>query len=364
MPTLSLAGTFVATGNMTHPREDDTATLLPDGRVLIAGGYDLVDGPDAFHYLASAELYDPSTHKFTRTGSMDIPRSGAAATLLADGRVLIVGGEGCKDPARCTERDWTNGDWPGSVGLKSAELYDPTTGRFTLTGSMSEPSDSPSATLLPDGRVLVVDGGDNVVEAYNPTTGKFARVGTLSHPNGGAVALLPSGKVFVFENNLPGPGAEVFDPSTGLSSSIRSVALGDESQDQAATAISLEDGRVLAWVVAFNANVSYLYTYDPATNALTEEGSIDAPAGWVPSGAVLLRDGRVLFAGGSVDSAGVITGTDLAGVYDPATGFHLLDSKMATTPDGQTMTTLADGTVLIAGGDNGDILNSAEIFEP
>jgi hypothetical protein len=362
MPTLSLAGSFVPTGNMTHARMDATATLLPDGKVLIAGGVDAIGIP-VFQYLASAELYDPLTRKFTRTGSMKTARSNAAATLLADGRVLIVGGDGCKDPARCTMSDWA-----GSISLKSAELYDPTTGRFTLTGSMSKPRDDARATLLPDGRVLVIDRNDKVVEAYNPTTGKFTRVGILSNQYRGVVAaLLRSGKVLVVGDGLPGLGAELFDPSTGSSSSIPVPTPGDPSQAQVGTATLLKNGRVLVWVFDFNALVNYLYTYDPATDAFAEAGSFESPTGWDPDSAVLLRDGRILFAGGTIQNSGGVGGygfADSVGLYDPASGFHLLDSKMTQALGGQSMTSLSDGTVLIAGGDDGDILASAELFRP
>src|SRR6185436_15216039 len=109
-------GTFTATGSMTAPRYLHTATLLADGRVLIAGGDGSLNAP------SSAELYDPRTGRFTATGNMITPRSGHTATLLPDGRVLIAGGR-------------TNANQFDA--LSSAELYDPRTGAFSATGAMS-----------------------------------------------------------------------------------------------------------------------------------------------------------------------------------------------------------------------------------
>jgi len=136
---------------------------------------------------------------------------------------------------------------------------------------------------------------------------------------------------------------------------------------QVGTAIVVKDGRVLVWAWDLHALVNYLFTYDPATDAFAEAGSFDSPAGWAPDSAVLLRDGRILFAGGAIvakDGVGGSRDSDSAGLYDPASGFHLLDSKMTQALGGQTMTTLLDGTVLIAGGGDGDILSSAELFKP
>jgi hypothetical protein len=124
---------------MVTPRTDFTATLLPDGKVLVAGG--LHSGVQAAAAeLAAAELYDPGSGSWTATASLVTPRTGHAATLLPDGKVLVAGGYG------------------GNGALASAELYDPGSGSWTAAGSMVTPRQSHTATLLPDGKVLVAGG--------------------------------------------------------------------------------------------------------------------------------------------------------------------------------------------------------------
>ena len=125
------AGTFTATGKMTWPRFRDTATLLTNGKVLVAGrGH-------------TAELYDPSTGTFTPTGNMITPRAfGASAILLPDGKVLFAGGT-------------IGSNSPGETITARAELYDPSTGIFVATGSMATAKRCPAAVLLPNGNVLV-----------------------------------------------------------------------------------------------------------------------------------------------------------------------------------------------------------------
>ena len=137
-------------------RQIHTATLLADGRVLVAGGYDANDAA-----LASAELYDPKTGTFSPTGSMATARGRHTATLLSDGRVLIAGG----GPA-----SWTG----AGAYLASAELYDPKTGTFSPTGSMATARDGHTATLLADGRVLIAGGDD--------ADGHGARLGRAVRP--------------------------------------------------------------------------------------------------------------------------------------------------------------------------------------
>jgi Kelch motif len=130
-------GAFIATGSMVHPRLSHTATLLNDGRVLITGGFTYPAGNEP---LRQAELYDPATGTFSPTGSMSIARSWATATLLPDGRVLIAGGYESRD-------------------LATAEIYDPATETFSATGNMAAARRGHSATLLSNGRVLINGGG-------------------------------------------------------------------------------------------------------------------------------------------------------------------------------------------------------------
>jgi hypothetical protein len=194
--------TFSPTGSLNEPRADQTATLLRDGRVLIFGGV----GPGT-RFLASAELYDPATGRFTPTGSISGARESNTATLLQDGRVLVTGGH--------------RGRHESMVIYSSADLYDPNTGRFTPTGSMTIPRHKHDAVALADGRVLVMGGDDasdqtafHSAEIYDPKTGRFSPTGDMKEARYkflGTSLLVAGGKVVV-SSGAPSP--EVFDPST------------------------------------------------------------------------------------------------------------------------------------------------------
>jgi hypothetical protein len=135
---------------MAGARVAHAATRLNDGRVLVIGGTDNSSCGLSCTGLASAELYDPATGEFSPTGSMSDPGMSGTATLLSDGRVLVAGGRSTSGP------------------LAGAELYDPATGRFSRTGSLVTARDEDTATPLPDGRVLIAGGSPTSAELYQP----------------------------------------------------------------------------------------------------------------------------------------------------------------------------------------------------
>jgi len=203
------ANTFTATGNLVIERAGNTATLLADGRVLIVGGEDRQENK-----IASGEIYDPSTGKFTQTGSMADARAAHTATALKDGRVLIVGG--------------SSGHYPSQNVYRSAELFDPATGKFSSAGQMSVGRHKHAAILLRSGKVLIVGGSDNrdwhgeyaSAEIFDPVSATFTTTGAMSTPRfklPAAVALLPNGRVLVAGG---GPSAELYDETTGTFSKV------------------------------------------------------------------------------------------------------------------------------------------------
>jgi WD40 repeat protein len=133
---------------MFDTRYMHTATLLADGRVLMVGGYDSSDDP-----VTSAEVFDPVTRQFSTSGSLQTPAACQGASLLRDGRVLFTGG---------MDVDGYN--------LDTAELWDPATGEFARVGPMGHLHGCHTATLLPDGSVLIAGGvSDRSSERYVPS---------------------------------------------------------------------------------------------------------------------------------------------------------------------------------------------------
>ncbi len=355
-PTAALTPTSGPTGQMTIGRGIHTATLLADGRVLIAGGF--ATGQVA---LGSAELYDPRTGTFSRTGSLTTPRAQHSATLLADGRVLIAGG--------------SNGNGAGGP-LASAEVYDPKTGTFTATGPMTDGRAWHTATLLADGRVLVT-GGDGAsaplasAEIFDPKSGTFTATGSMAF--GGALetaTLLSDGRVLVAGGGSSASGlcfasAEIFDPKTGTFSPTASMA----NPRCGHTATLLGDGRVLMTTGTFNwvgdSWQSSAEIFDPKTGKFSPTGSMaHAPA---KQTAALLADGRVLIAGGNEIGDQSLASAEL---YDPKTGTFGPTGSMADARTLHTATVLADGRVLVTGGDAigfyfaGPFFASAEVYDP
>jgi hypothetical protein len=174
----STAGTWSPSGSMTDARNLHTATVLQDGRVLVAGG--LGSAP-----LASAEIYDPASKAWTTTGSLATARYRHTATLLSSGKVLVAGGFGT------------------AGALSSAELYDPTTGAWTTTGSLAAAREGHTATLLASGKVLAAGGDDGTTplasaELFDPAAGTWSSTGNLLTARRDHTAtLLASGNVLI-----------------------------------------------------------------------------------------------------------------------------------------------------------------------
>jgi hypothetical protein len=250
-------------------RVNHTATRLLDGRVLVAGGCGGFD-PNSGDCLplASAELYNPTLGTWSLTGSTSVGRFGFTATLLLDGRVLVAGG--------------------GPNGT-SAELYNPTTGTWSVTGSPGVVLTGPATRLL-DGRVLVTGGGPNHTSAglYDPTTGTWSATGSSSGFVG-AATLLMDGKVLAISGNI---SAELYDPTTGTWS-----ATGNRLFVGGHPMTLLRDGTVL--IVDVGPFSAYAELYDPTTRTWSATGS---PAADIFETVYLtttgLLDGRVLALGG------------------------------------------------------------------
>ena len=224
--TAQSSGTFTRTGNMTTARSFHSATLLPNGQVLIAGGDSISAGSGT---LASAELYDPDTGKFRAAGTMTTPRRLHTATLLPDDKVLIVGGY----------RE-------GGRALASAELFDPVSGTFSATGNLSTARGGHTAILLPTGEVLVIGGyGTNTypdvapAELYDPVSRTFRAAGAYVGRDGcdfcPPAVLLADGTV-LFPGQYP---AQIYDP-TSDSFTPSGMVIGDQS-----AAAALTNGKVL-----------------------------------------------------------------------------------------------------------------------
>ncbi|MGA7792942.1 MAG: kelch repeat-containing protein [Candidatus Acidiferrales bacterium] len=278
-------GTFSFTGIPISQRFDFTATLLENGKVLIAGG--LYSGP----ILASAELYDPSTGTFSATGAMNSPRYNHTATLLVNGTVLITGG-------RTT----------GGVPLASAEIYDPDSGTFTLAGTMSVPRSEHTATPIAGGNVLLAGGESSGIafpanaEVYNAFSGVFSVVGSLNSPRSMHTAtLLQNGMVLIaggldFSNQFA--SAELYNPITGLFTVTGSMSTPRTGH----SATLLNNGMVL---VAGGGNnlgpttgaLASTELFNPVTGTFTLASSMIMPR--QSHAATLLNSGMVLFAGGA-----------------------------------------------------------------
>jgi Kelch motif/Galactose oxidase, central domain len=321
-PTVIGSGSWSVTGPPHHGGYGVTVTRLRDGRVLLAGGI-AEDGTEG----NKAELYDPATGRWTKTGNMHIARAAHVASLLADGRVLVAGGSNF------------------GKGFASAELYDPISGKWTETGSMTRWRYFAKAISLADGRVLVVGGhisgqgpssqaipagggGETRgAETYNPETGTWSSARPMTAPPETAT-LLPDGTVLVTHDDTG--SSELFDPRSG-----GWTATASPTQPlYAPKATLLANGEVLLlgiWDRPVERSgcpcrhfVGRAELYDPLTGSWTPTES--PPTGW--GTAALLADGIVL-----------VFGADGAVRYEPRSGSW----TTVAAPPQEFLTTNGDG---------------------
>jgi uncharacterized protein (TIGR03437 family) len=339
------------TGSLKTPRlSGHTATLLANGKVLVVGGsIPLANVSPYWRGTGSAELYDPATGQWSATGSLNSPRGGHFAVRLTNGRVLVVGGD--------------NGY---GILVRGAEIYDPETGAWTTAGNLSVERAAATATLLADGRVLVAGGADSnwepvsSAELYNPATGVWSPAGSMISARYSHVAtLLADNRVLVFAGYL-GNGlrsAELYDPATG---SWR-ITSDPVAAPVYTTGTLLPNGKVLVIGGASDeddrcSGVDNAELYDPLTEVWQPTGSLNV--GRAYSTVTVLPNAKVLVAAG-LDSA--CRPIDSAELYDPVIGNWSATGSLHAVRAGHTATLLANGQVLVVGGDSAG--TSAELFE-
>ena len=354
--TAQSSGTFSRASDMTIARSGHSATLLPNGQVLIAGGTS-TSSFSSTRVLDSAEVYDPEANAFRSIGTMTTARRMHTATLLPDGTVLIVGG------------------YDEGGALAGAELYDPVAGTFRATGSLGTARGGHTAILLPTGKVLVIGGyGTRAypdvapAELYDPASRTFSAAGGYVGRGGCdfcAPSVLLSDGTVLFPGQYP---AQLYDPRSD-SFSPGGMMISDQQG-----AVALTNGKVLFAGGVEIGRSSRAELYDPGTHTFASTGNMAWPRDWHTL--TWLPNGMVLAAGGETESctgnactfAGSVASAEL---YDPSTGAFFATGSMAAIRSSHTATLLRDGRVLVAGGvAYGGIgifygsLASAEVYTP
>jgi hypothetical protein len=310
LPLSVSSGSWWFAASMIAARTGHVATMLQNGKVLVTPGSNAMPAPmPPLSGPPAAEIYDPAADTWSATGYMvTIPDYSPTATLLPNGKVLVTGGAA-----------------DGGAALATTELYDPVTNAWSAGPSMSAARYQSAATLLPNGRVLVSGGAPNAQALATPAY-------TTS---------------------------EIYDPATNSWSTAASMTTGHYGH----TAVLLANGIVLiAGGITQSSGgadqaTADAETYDPGANTWSVVGSLNVPR--VGHTMALLKNGKVLVAGG----AGPLSSAEL---YDPAAKTWTVTGSMNSPRTVHTMTALPDGTAIVAGGSSSSNTNlsSAEIYDP
>jgi N-acetylneuraminic acid mutarotase len=343
------SGTWATTGSMGSPRVGHTATLLNDGNVLVTGG---MVGAAGGVGVASAEIFNPATGRWTATGSMSEGRVYHTATLLPGGEVLVAGGLG--------------------AGGDAAELFDPATGRWSATAKLNQARYHHAALLLADGQVMVIGGLNSSgadlasAEVFDPSTDTWTAVASMNVARALAAAtLLPGGEVLIAGGNevtsAAGHSAEIFTQGQWrLVASMGAERSGD-------TAALLGGGEVL--VTGGGATASS-EVYNPSTGAWENTDGLGAAPPEQGQTETLLPTGMVILVGGVNQDKS----TDAVGrLYDPSTNRWDATGSLNHPRSQHTATRLENGQVLVTGGElaltsggrtTTTVLASAELYTP
>src|SRR5262249_13289660 len=334
-----------ATIPLTPNRAGHAETRLTTGKVLITGGQ------NETAWLNSALLYDQSTGTFTPTGNMVSARAFHTSTLLSNGMVLITGGE----------------QGTGLPLLKTAELYNPITGKFTqVSHIMTIAREKHTATLLLSGKVLI-EGGKQA-DIYDPTAQTFTQTtNSISNRTGHAAQRLADGTVLItggYVGRAPQLDAYVFNPTTNSFGQVGNMTVARANHAMTL----LLNGQVLV-TGGFSGSSPHddvdlydptLQTFSTAHHMLYHRSNHSA--------VFVLPDpthsaGRVLVIGGTTLESGFL---DTNEIYDPNTTIWSQENPpMTENRSGQTATLLLNGTVLVAGGLTGNkTIQTAEILDP
>jgi N-acetylneuraminic acid mutarotase len=352
-------GNWTPTGSMSTPRESHTASLLANGKVLVSGGnLDFLDGA-----LGSAETYDPHSGTWMATGRMMTSRSSQVSATLADGSVIVAGGE--------------YGNSAGSNPLAMTDRFNPNTGTWSPVGDMQIAQGATphlagrafhTATTLPGGDVLVAGGFGyttdftqtvilQTAEIFDPSSATWTLTGSMNAARAQHVAVaLADGRTLVaggYDFGPPLRSAELFSP--GSPNGVASGTPKSRPARAVATARRMRHEARPAGIMPSKSSARG----NASIGTWTKTGSMHVGRAFQP--ATLLPNGKVLVEG--CDSVG--TGGKTAELYDPTSGIWSMTGSMSVARCGHSAILLPDGRVLVAGGSNdAGVSSSIEIYNP